>query len=99
MKAAVLHAKGDIRYGDWPTPCAGEGEVLIKIRATGICGSDIPRVLGDAAHKYPIVLGHEFSGEVVEIGAKVTSVKPGDRVTGAPPVSYTHLTLPTKRIV
>src|SRR5664279_3591001 len=84
MKAAVLHAKGDIRYGDWPTPGAGEGEVLIKIRATGICGSDIPRVLGDAAHKYPIVLGHEFSGEVVEVDAKVTSVKPGDRVTGAP---------------
>jgi len=84
MKAAVLHAKGDIRYGDWPTPRAGEGDVLIKIRATGICGSDIPRVLGDAAHNYPIVLGHEFSGEVVEVGAKVTSVKPGDRVTGAP---------------
>jgi len=84
MKAAVLHAKGDIRYGDWPTPSAGEGDVLIKIRATGICGSDIPRVLGDAAHNYPIVLGHEFSGEVVEVGAKVTSVTPGDRVTGAP---------------
>jgi len=84
MKAAVLHAKGDIRFDDWPTPSLGEGDVLIKIRATGICGSDIPRVQGDAAHKYPIVLGHEFSGEVVEIGANVSSVKPGDRVTGAP---------------
>jgi len=84
MKAAVLHAKGDIRFGDWPTPSAGDGDVLIKIRATGICGSDIPRVLGDAAHNYPIVLGHEFSGEVVEVGAHVSSVKLGDRVTGAP---------------
>lgn len=84
MKAAVLHAKGDIRFEDWPTPATGEGDVLIKIRATGICGSDIPRVLGDAAHKYPIVLGHEFAGEVVSTGAQVTSVKVGDRVTGAP---------------
>ena len=84
MKAAILHAKGDIRYGDWPTPQVGAAEVLIRIRATGICGSDIPRVLGDAAHNYPIVLGHEFSGEVVETGSTVTSVKPGDRVTGAP---------------
>lgn len=84
MKAAVLHGRDDIQFGDWPTPVVGSGEVLVRIRATGICGSDIPRVLGDAAHNYPIVLGHEFSGEVVEIGAGVSSVKPGDRVTGAP---------------
>ncbi len=84
MKAAVLFAKGDIRYEDYPTPVLEAGEVLIKVRATGICGSDIPRVLGDAAHKYPIVLGHEFSGEIVEIGTGVTSVKVGDRATGAP---------------
>ena len=84
MKAAVLHVRDDIRLGDWPTPGVGAGEVLIRIRATGICGSDIPRVLGNAAHNYPIVLGHEFSGEVVEIGTGVASVRPGDRVTGAP---------------
>ena len=84
MKAAVLYAKGDIRYDDWPTPEVGAGDVKIKVRATGICGSDIPRVLGDAAHRYPIVLGHEFAGEVVEVGASVKSVGVGDRVTGAP---------------
>lgn len=84
MKAAVLHAKEDIRYEDWPTPELRDGHVLIRVRATGICGSDVPRVNGDAAHRYPIVLGHEFSGEVVEIGLGVTNVKPGDRVTGAP---------------
>lgn len=84
MKAAVLFAKGDIRYEDYATPAVRPGEVLIKVRATGICGSDIPRVHGDAAHSYPVVLGHEFSGEVVETGPGVTSVKVGDRATGAP---------------
>jgi L-iditol 2-dehydrogenase len=84
MKAAVLHAKGDIRYEDYPDPVVEPGEVLIKVRASGICGSDKPRVLDGAVHSFPIVLGHEFSGEVVQVGAGVTSVTLGDRVTGAP---------------
>ncbi len=84
MKAAVLYARDDLRYEEYPDPKIGSGEVLVKVKATGICGSDIPRVLGDAAHYYPIVLGHEFSGEVVETGEGVTSVKPGDRVAGVP---------------
>lgn len=84
MKAAVLYAKDDLRYEDIPTPIIGNSEVLVKVMATGVCGSDIPRVLGDAAHYYPIVLGHEFSGVVVEVGSAVTSVKTGDRVAGVP---------------
>ncbi len=84
MKAGVLHAKDDIRYEEIATPMPLKGEVLVKVRATGICGSDLPRVLGDGAHFFPIVLGHEFSGEVAEIGEGVTSVKVGDRVAGVP---------------
>lgn len=84
MKAAVLHAKDDLRYEEYPMSQVNDGDVLVKVRATGICGSDIPRVLGEAAHSYPIVLGHEYSGEVVEIGKDVKSVKVGDRVAGAP---------------
>jgi L-iditol 2-dehydrogenase len=84
MKAAVLYAKEDLRYEDAATPKPGEGEVLIRVKASGICGSDIPRVNEGAVHNFPIVLGHEFSGEVAEVGAGVTSVKPGDRVTAAP---------------
>jgi L-iditol 2-dehydrogenase len=56
----------------------------VRVKATGICGSDIPRVLHHGAHGYPVVLGHEFSGEVMECGEGVTTVKPGDRVAGAP---------------
>ena len=84
MKAGVVHAKNDIRYEEIEKPVPGQGQVLIKVKYTGICGSDIPRVNGDACHFFPNVLGHEFSGVVEEIGEGVGSVKPGDRVAGIP---------------
>lgn len=84
MKAGVLNAREKLIYEDVETPVPGSGDVLIKVKFTGICGSDIPRVNGDAAHSYPIILGHEFSGEVVEIGENVKSLSVGDRVAGAP---------------
>jgi Threonine dehydrogenase and related Zn-dependent dehydrogenases len=84
MKAAVLYGNEDLRYTDFPDPVVKAGTVKIRIKATGICGSDIPRVLHNGAHFYPVVLGHEFSGDVVEIGEGVTKVKVGDRVSGAP---------------
>ena len=84
MKAVVLYANEDLRYEEFPMPQVNDSEVLINVKATGICGSDIPRVLDNGAHFYPIVLGHEFSGEVVEIGKNVKSVKVGDRVAGVP---------------
>lgn len=84
MKAAVVCANEDVQYIDYKEPEVSEGMVKIKIKASGICGSDIPRVLHNGVHFYPIVLGHEFSGDVVEIGEGVTKVKVGDRVSGAP---------------
>ncbi len=84
MKAGVVHAREDIRFEDIEKPVPGEGQVLIKVKYTGICGSDVPRVNGDACHFFPNVLGHEFSGTVEETGAGVTSLKAGDRVAGVP---------------
>lgn len=84
MKAGVLHAREDIRYQEIDKPLPKAGEVLIKVKYTGICGSDIPRVNGDASHYYPNVLGHEFSGTIAEIGEGVTKLKVGDRVSGVP---------------
>jgi L-iditol 2-dehydrogenase len=84
MKAAVLHGNEDIRYEEFPTPEVKPGTVKVRVKAAGICGSDIPRVLNNGAHYYPIVLGHEFSGIVEEIGEGVTKVKVGDTVSGAP---------------
>lgn len=84
MKAVILHAKDDLRYEEIQTPEPGEKQVLVKVKAAGICGSDIPRVLGDAAHYYPIILGHEFSGEVAAVGNGVETVSVGDRVAAVP---------------
>jgi len=84
MKAGVVHAKYDIRYEDIDKPEPKAGEVLVKVKYTGICGSDVPRVNGDACHFFPNVLGHEFSGTVAAVGEGVTSVAPGDRVAGVP---------------
>lgn len=84
MKAGVVHGREDIRFEEIETPVAGEHDILIKVVYTGICGSDIPRVNGDACHFYPNVLGHEFSGVVEEVGSKVDRLKPGDRVAGVP---------------
>ncbi len=84
MKAGVVHAREDIRYEDIEKPTAKPGFVVIKVKYTGICGSDVPRVNGDACHFYPNVLGHEFSGTVEEVGEGVTTLKVGDRVAGVP---------------
>lgn len=84
MKAGVVHAKNDIRYEEIETPVPKKGQVLIKVKYTGICGSDVPRVNGDACHFFPNVLGHEFSGVVETVGEGVSSLKPGDRVAGVP---------------
>ncbi len=84
MKAGVVYACEDIRYEEIKKPEVKPGKVLIKVKYTGICGSDVPRVNGDACHYFPNVLGHEFSGTVVEVGEGVTKVKVGDRVSGVP---------------
>lgn len=84
MKAGVLYGNEDIRYDEIEKPQVSSGEVLVKVKMTGICGSDVPRVLHNGAHYYPIVLGHEFSGEIVEIGEGVEGFEIGDRVSGAP---------------
>ena len=84
MKAGVVHAQKNIRYEEIATPAPKAGEVLIKVKYTGICGSDVPRVNGTACHFFPNVLGHEFSGTVAETGEGVTSLKVGDRVAGVP---------------
>lgn len=84
MKAGVLYGNEDIRYDETLTPQIVEDEVLVKVKVTGICGSDVPRVLYNGAHYYPIVLGHEFSGEIVEIGKNAINVSVGDRVSGIP---------------
>ena len=66
MKALNLHSVGDLRYEDVPMPLRGAGEVLMKIRTVGICGSDIPRVFEKGTYHFPTIIGHEFAGVIVE---------------------------------
>jgi L-iditol 2-dehydrogenase len=69
---------------DVPVPRPGSGEVLLKIAAAGICGTDIHIVAGERPCNPPVILGHEFSGTIIEIGAGVTGWAVGDRVTSMP---------------
>ena len=74
MKAHILHGINDLRFEDAPRPIPNVGEVLVKVKAVGICGSDIPRIFETGAHRHPLIPGHEFSG-VVENAADDTGQK------------------------
>lgn len=68
MKAYVLHGINDIKFEDVNKPVPREKEVLLKVCAAGICGSDIPRIYKNGAHVHPIIPGHEFAGIVEAAG-------------------------------
>jgi len=80
MNAWVLHGKGEIQLESVERPVPGVGEVLVAVKATGICGSDIPRIYRTGAYRYPLIPGHEFSGVVEEVGAGTDSGWKGKRV-------------------
>ncbi|HTT33416.1 MAG TPA: alcohol dehydrogenase catalytic domain-containing protein [Methylomirabilota bacterium] len=85
MRAGVFREKGIVRVEEVRVPEVGPGEVLIKVAACGICGTDIKKIF----HRYvepPQILGHELAGTVVAIGPGVTKWKPGDRV-----MSFHHI--------
>ena len=85
MRAVQLFAPGDVRCVEVEVPQIKKGnDVIIKVKSCGVCGSDIPRVMSKGAYRYPITIGHEFAGQVTEIGPDVTNVQPGDRVTIMP---------------
>ena len=83
MKAAVLHNVGDDKLDvrdDVTTTPVGAGKVRIRIKATGVCHSDLSAMNGTIPVAVPAVLGHEGAGEIVEVGAGVTSLSEGDHV-------------------
>ncbi len=84
MKALVIEADKVLTYKDIPVPALEPDEVLVEVKACGICGSDIPRVLHGGTHFYPITVGHEFSGRIANVGSNVADVEVGERVTVAP---------------
>ena len=87
MLAARMYGINDLRIEEMPKPKIGAGEILVKVRAAAICGTDV-RMLTSGAKgtdsSQPLVLGHEFAGDIVEIGSAVTGYQAGMRVAVAP---------------
>jgi L-iditol 2-dehydrogenase len=81
QRVAVYYRNSDVRLEERPVPKIGPGELLVKIVASGICGSDVLEWY--RIKKAPIVLGHEVAGEIVLVGEGVTKYKPGQRVAVA----------------
>ena len=84
MKALTVTGVKKFELRDIPIPKATEGKVLIEVAYVGICGSDLPRYFEGGVHAFPQVLGHEFSGKIVEVGAGVEELSIGERVAVAP---------------
>jgi len=94
MKAAFLEKPGKIFIDEIKNPVCGDDEVIVKINATGVCGSDLHYFkegrVGANVITTPHILGHESAGEVVETGTRVNKFKLGDRVTIEPGVPCLH---------
>ena len=88
MKAAVLHGWNDLRYGEFETPSFGPEEVLCRVSACGICGTDVHIMKGDFKGvfppQFPFILGHEWYGEIAALGSMVEGFSLRQRVIGEP---------------
>ena len=84
MKAAVFLSPSHIELQEVKRPKIGPGEVLIKVKAAGICGTDARILKGSKKIPAPRIIGHEFAGEIQEVGEENEEWKPGDRVTVEP---------------
>src|SRR6266852_6217270 len=82
MKVLLLSKYRQLEITDVPQPTAGPGEVLIRVAACGICGSDVHGYDGSSGRRIPpIVMGHEAAGIIAAVGEGVTGLSQGDRVT------------------
>lgn len=84
MKAQVLHDIGDLRYEEVPTPMPQPGEVLLRVGACGVCGSDIPRVFTKGTYTFPTIIGHEFAGTIAAVGKGADPLLVGSRAAVFP---------------
>ncbi|MDR2495147.1 MAG: zinc-dependent alcohol dehydrogenase family protein [Spirochaetaceae bacterium] len=87
MRALVIEKPHEARVRNVPVPPLGERDILIAVKASGICGTDVHIFRGDYLGTYPIIPGHEFSGVVAETGSQVTRFVVGDTVAVEPNIS------------
>lgn len=89
MRAARMYGKQDIRIEDVPIPSPGRGEILLKVKAAAICGTDIRMFrhgVAGVSEDHPLILGHEISGIIDRVGEGVENYRVGQRVAIAPNV-------------
>ena len=84
MKGTQVEAVNRIVYVDQPDPVPAPGEVVVRVHYTGVCGSDVPRVLQGTVHSFPQTLGHESAGVVSAVGEGVDEALVGTRVSVLP---------------
>lgn len=84
MKALVKWGDGKENMGikDMPEPKIGPNDILVEVMCVGICGSDLHIWRDEKEHNRPVILGHEYSGQVVEVGSECKRIRPGDRICG-----------------
>lgn len=92
MRAAVFEGPNRMTLQEVPTPTAGPGELMVRVRAAAICGTDVRIYRGKKTKgvRTPSIIGHEFSGEVVEVGEGVQGFAPGNRVSVEPVIPCHH---------
>ncbi|MDQ1669912.1 MAG: hypothetical protein QOE40_1973, partial [Actinomycetota bacterium] len=84
MRAAVITSPGEVEVTTVPDPSPGPRDVVVAVAGCGICGTDLHILDGEFAPTLPVVPGHEFAGEVVEVGREVTEIAVGDQVAVDP---------------
>jgi 2-desacetyl-2-hydroxyethyl bacteriochlorophyllide A dehydrogenase len=91
MRAAIMDAPHEMRVGEWATPTAAPGEVVVRVGAVGICAGDMYIYKGVNPYaQYPVIGGHEIAGTVADVGAAVQGIAPGERVVVEPFIGCGH---------
>jgi threonine dehydrogenase-like Zn-dependent dehydrogenase len=91
MRAAIMDAPHRMHVGEWATPSAGSGEVVVSVGAVGICAGDMYIYRGVNPYaQYPVIGGHEIAGTVADVGAGVADITPGERVVVEPFIGCGH---------
>ncbi|HOV42787.1 MAG TPA: alcohol dehydrogenase catalytic domain-containing protein, partial [Syntrophothermus lipocalidus] len=81
MKAFLVYGINDFRVEEVPSPVPEPGDIVVKVRASGICATDVKTLLGQGLpQNLPTILGHEVAGEVIALGEEVSGIDLGDRV-------------------
>lgn len=99
MRAALLYAPGDLRLVDLPMPTPGPNDLLVKVQVCAVCPTDIRKFrVGDhGVMQFPINLGHEWTGTVVDVGSNLRGIEPGIRIVGGGYAGYAEYALITPR--